>query len=234
MSTPPASRVQDERRLRAFLCYASGDKAIVRELYRRLKAAGFEPWLDEEELLPGQEWQEEIPAAVRTCDVVIVCLSRKSVSKEGYLQREIRDVLYVAEEKPEGMIFVIPVRLEEVDVPKHLSKWQWANLFDEDGYDRLLLTLTRRAHAIGATVILSPLERVAANPLVPRSERTSFAATESVKKQAPAQTPQDERTPSDSLPKVHHDPFPWGRVWVIIGGMLIILILTLLTQINSR
>ena len=78
------------RPLRVFLCHSSGDKPAVRDLYHRLKADGFAPWLDEEELLPGQDWQEEIPAAVRVCDAVIICLSHQSVTQEGYLQREIR------------------------------------------------------------------------------------------------------------------------------------------------
>jgi hypothetical protein len=37
-----------------FLCHANEDKPKVREVYRRLKAEGFEPWLDEEDLLPGR------------------------------------------------------------------------------------------------------------------------------------------------------------------------------------
>ena len=38
-----------DRRLRVFLCYASQDKPIVRELYRRLLAEDWiNPWLDEE------------------------------------------------------------------------------------------------------------------------------------------------------------------------------------------
>jgi hypothetical protein len=140
------------RQLQVFMCHSSGDKPVVRDLYRRLKADGFAPWLDEEELLPGQDWKEEIPAAVRACDVVVICLSQKSVSKEGYLQREVRDALYVAEEKPEGTIFVIPVKLEEVEVPKRLAQWQWANLFQEGGYQRLVRALEVRASTIGATV----------------------------------------------------------------------------------
>ena len=92
---------------------------------------------------------------VRACDVVIICLSQKSVSREGFLQREIREALNVAEEKPEGTIFIIPVRLEEVDVPKRLSQWQWANLFQVSGYQRLVRALEVRAGAIGVTVATS-------------------------------------------------------------------------------
>ena len=41
---------------RIFLCHASDDKAHVREVYHRLRTVeGFEPRLDEEDLLPGQE-----------------------------------------------------------------------------------------------------------------------------------------------------------------------------------
>jgi len=43
-----------KRKLKVFLCHASQDKPVVRELYQRLLAEDWiEPWLDEEKLLPG-------------------------------------------------------------------------------------------------------------------------------------------------------------------------------------
>ena len=86
------------RSLRIFLCHSSADKPAVRELYQRLRADGFEPWLDEEDLLPGQDWQREIPKAVRNSDVVIVCLSRDSITKRGYVNKEIKVALDVADD----------------------------------------------------------------------------------------------------------------------------------------
>jgi hypothetical protein len=59
---------------RIFLCHAVADKPAVRQLYRRLVSDGVSPWLDEEDLLPGQEWQSEIPKAVRASAAVIVFL----------------------------------------------------------------------------------------------------------------------------------------------------------------
>jgi len=54
----------EKRLLKVFLCHASQDKPIVRELYRRLNAEGWiDPWLDEEKLLPGQDWDLEIEKA---------------------------------------------------------------------------------------------------------------------------------------------------------------------------
>ena len=83
--------------------------------------------------MPGQDWDLEINKAVRESDAVIVCLSRSSITKEGYIQKEIRAVLSVADEKPEGIIFLIPLKSEECVVPKKVKRYQWAELFAESG-----------------------------------------------------------------------------------------------------
>ena len=76
---------------RIFLCHASEDKAQVRDVYRRLRAIdGFEPWLDEEDLLPGQNWTREIPRVLQTSDFILVFFSRTSVAKRSYFQREMK------------------------------------------------------------------------------------------------------------------------------------------------
>ncbi len=55
------------RKLNVFLCHAKEDKPTVRELYRQLTAEGWmDVWLDEEKLLPGQEWDIEIEKGVKT------------------------------------------------------------------------------------------------------------------------------------------------------------------------
>jgi hypothetical protein len=50
----------DSRKLKVFLCHSTDDKRKVRDLYRRLISDGFNAWLDEEKLLPGQNWDFEI------------------------------------------------------------------------------------------------------------------------------------------------------------------------------
>lgn len=124
-----------------FLCHASEDKNKVRELYRRLSKDGYAPWLDKENLLPGQEWAVEIPKVVKFSDIVIVCLSNQIETKTGYIQKEIRIALDAAEERPEGSIFIIPLRLEECSVPERLQRWQYVDYFEENGYDKLIKSL---------------------------------------------------------------------------------------------
>lgn len=75
-------------KLRIFLSYAVDDKPKVRKIYQRLKKDGFEPWLDEEQILPGHSRDYEIEKALKNSDVILLCFSMNSVSKEGSIQRE--------------------------------------------------------------------------------------------------------------------------------------------------
>ena len=129
------------RQLKLFLCHGSEDKPAVRQLYNNLISIGIDAWLDEEKILPGQDWQYEISKAVRNSDIIVICLSSTSVNKTGYVQKEIKYALDIAEEKPEGTIFLIPARLENCSVPDRLSGKQWVNLFEEKGFERLLKSL---------------------------------------------------------------------------------------------
>ena len=139
---------QPTGRLRVFLCHASIDKARVRHLSAQLREIGIDTWLDEEKLLPGQDWRVEIERALRAAHAVVVCLSQQSVTKAGYVQKEIIHALDIADEQPEGAIFIVPVKLEECDVPQRLNRWHWVHL-DGKGFDLLVQTLRNRAESLG-------------------------------------------------------------------------------------
>jgi TIR domain len=125
-----------------FMCHGSEDKPRVRELTRQLRETDFVTcWFDEDQLLPGQDWELEIAKAVKASDACIVCLSKSSSTRAGYLQKEIRRALDVAQERPEGSIYIIPVRLEPCDVPPRLKDLQWVDVFEPDGASRLLRSL---------------------------------------------------------------------------------------------
>lgn len=127
--------------LKVFLCHSIEDKSVVMQLYYRLIAYGMEIWLDEENLLPGQDRKYEIARAVRESDVVLVCLSRTSVNETGFVQEEIKYALDVTDEKPEGTTLLIPARLEECLIPKRLREKQWVDLFQKQGFERLIKSL---------------------------------------------------------------------------------------------
>jgi hypothetical protein len=104
-------------RRRIFLAHAREDKLQVSKLYADLKARGLDPWLDEVDLVPGQIWKVEIPKAIRDASVFLACLSSRSVRKVGYVQNEFRLALSAFGERPPGSIYLVPVRLDDCEVP---------------------------------------------------------------------------------------------------------------------
>ncbi len=143
---------QFPRRLRVFLCHSSGDKPRVRKLYKQLIAEGVDAWLDKEDLLPGQDWQPVIRKTIRNMDVVIVCLTQNSITKVGFVQKEIKLALDVADEQPEGTIFLIPVKLEKSDLPDRLKHLHTVNLFERHSFEKLMRALKSRSDDLGLTL----------------------------------------------------------------------------------
>lgn len=142
-----------DRPLRVFLCHSSMDKPAIRELYESLRTEiWIDPWLDEEKLFPGQDWETEIEKAVESSDVVIICLSNNSINKRGFVQKELRYALDVALEMPEETIFIIPLRLEDCTPPRSLRDWHYADYFEgqrERVLQKILVSLKRRAESLG-------------------------------------------------------------------------------------
>ena len=152
--------------LKIFLCHSSGDKAEVKNIYNLLVERGANPWLDSEKLLPGQDWNLEINKALDSSDVILLCLTKKSVDKEGYVQKEIRLALDRALEMPEGRIFLIPARLEECELPYKIKTYQWVDLFTTDGMEKLIKSLNLRASQVKA----QPISLAGSLPTIKKSE----------------------------------------------------------------
>ncbi len=89
-----------EKKLLIFLSHDKEDSPNVQKLCKRLKADGFDPWLHEEQLLPGQDWNLEIKKALRASSVILMCFSSQSVLKDGVIQSEYKQAMKIQEEKP--------------------------------------------------------------------------------------------------------------------------------------
>lgn len=132
--------------VKIFLAHASEDKEAIRNLRSKLLSHGFKPWLDEVDLLPGQNWHIEIPKAIKASDIFIACLSQQSVQKQGYVQKEFRLALDTYAEKPVGTIYLIPLKLDDCNIPDiqlpqlgvSFRDIQWLDFWKPDGFDRLL------------------------------------------------------------------------------------------------
>jgi formylglycine-generating enzyme required for sulfatase activity len=127
-----------EKKPRILLCHAKEDKPGAVKLYHQLKEAGYHPWLDKYDLLPGQDWWTEIEKIIGDpYNLVVVCLSPQSIDKRGVVQEEIATALDVLKKMPEDTIYLIPARLEPCQVPRRLSRLHWVDLFEADGFAKL-------------------------------------------------------------------------------------------------
>jgi hypothetical protein len=144
---------RSRKKLSVFLRHSTEDKARVRDLYNKLLNDGVDPWLDQEKLVGGTDWSLEINKAIRGAHAVIVCLSKASITKSGFVQKEIKRALDVADEQPEGAIFLIPLRLEDCDLPDRLRDKQQIDFFAPQGYHRLLRALKQCADALGIKLV---------------------------------------------------------------------------------
>ncbi len=155
---------------RIFLASAKEDKLAVQLLYQQLKARGFEPWLDVEDLRPDQARREAIATVVRGARVFIVCLSSRSVARLDDGQNELRLALAAFGRCPPGSIQLVPLRLDACAVPdlalpglgRSLRDLVWIDLFAADGRDRLLRALTE-SMGLAAAAGAAPDE-----PVLPR------------------------------------------------------------------
>ena len=136
---------------KVFISYAREDERTAKRIYKDLESQGVQAWLDKFSLLPGQNWKIEIEHAIRRSNYFIALLSSKSLSKRGYVQKELRKGLDILDEFPDSEIFLIPVRLDDCE-PFHprLGELQRVDLFPSygEGLNQILKALKRNKNVL--------------------------------------------------------------------------------------
>lgn len=121
-----------------FLSYASPDKDRALHIYDALKSAHLNVWIDDKNLLPGQNWDFEIKRALDKSDCIVILVSNHSFNKRGYVQREIKIALDKLSEKLVDDIYIIPVLLDDdVLLPEQLKHIQSIKISDKDSYQKI-------------------------------------------------------------------------------------------------
>jgi len=108
--------------MRLFITYDHENVASIRQLVEILTAGGHEAWFDQQ-LLPGQDWKQELERSIAACQAYVYALTRTSVGSE-WCQWEFATAVRLRKG-------VIPVLLEkEVAAPAALQPFQYADLSD--------------------------------------------------------------------------------------------------------
>lgn len=111
--------------MKSFLSYPSEQLLVARAIYDFLISVGVQPWFDKECLVGGQDWDRERKAALRSAELTFLILSSETISRPGVIQREVKEILELLQDKPLGHIFLVTLRTKELPVPAELSTYQY-------------------------------------------------------------------------------------------------------------
>ncbi|MCP4112349.1 MAG: TIR domain-containing protein [Desulfobacteraceae bacterium] len=125
---------------KVFICYAKEDWEIAKKIYDDLKRPNIKPWIAKEDINPGEYWKNAIRQAIKGSSYFLALLSENSISKRGYVQRELKIAFDMLGELPNYETYIIPVRINECNpVDEKLKEIQWVNLYPyEKCLDKIL------------------------------------------------------------------------------------------------
>lgn len=125
---------------KVFISHASEDKKrFVTEFATRLRENGVDAWLDKWEMLPGDSLVQKIfEEGIKVADAVIIVLSQFSLNKP-WVQEELN--VSVINKISYGTK-IIPVVLDNCEVPESLKSTLWENIEDLESYDNSFKRIT--------------------------------------------------------------------------------------------
>jgi hypothetical protein len=136
-----------------FASYASEDRQIVTRYRDDLVARGINVWIDHVNIKPGQQWEFEIDKAISKAKIILIFLSKNSVIKRGFVQREIRKALYNSQARLRSDIYIIPVVLDDdVEFPDDLSHIHYVKASSPTCLDDLDRSIREQLEALGEQV----------------------------------------------------------------------------------
>ena len=117
---------------KVFISHAGEDNPFVRDFAERLRDNGVDAWVAEWEILPGDKLIDKIfEQGIGQCDAFVVVLSQNSVKKPWVVEE--LDAALVR--RIEGQTKIIPIRIDDCEVPVALQATAWINIALESDYD---------------------------------------------------------------------------------------------------
>jgi hypothetical protein len=115
-----------------FVSYAREDLPTVKTIIEFLTKQGVNVWVDYRCLRPGEKWAAAIERTIPSARYFLALISNQTLSKTGYVQKEVKTAWAVADQHPDSNIFIIPARLEPCEVRgTKFAELHWIDLFPD-------------------------------------------------------------------------------------------------------
>ena len=103
---------------RLFISYSHKDSELVTSIVRKLALSGYKIWMDDKDIVPGDNYILKIAEGVHRSDVYVIFLTKASTDS-NYVTAELSYAVKRAIEEPQFKI--IPILLEKVSIPDIIS-----------------------------------------------------------------------------------------------------------------
>lgn len=117
-----------------FISHSHKDKEFVRHLSKRLIEHGLNVWIDEAELAIGDSLVEQISKAVDAADYLLVVMSPQYFESQ-WTKHEL-DMALHSEVSEKNQVRVVPILLQDCEIPPLLAGKMYADFRTEDAAER--------------------------------------------------------------------------------------------------
>jgi hypothetical protein len=108
-----------------FISYSRVDRRRAKLFRNMFEAAGFDVWIDEKDIPVGASINRRIDQGIsKECDFFVLIMSKNSMSS-AWVAREIDQAIDIEIER--DCIYLLPVRIDEADVPNSLGIKRYAD-----------------------------------------------------------------------------------------------------------
>ena len=82
-ATSLANMESAERRIKVFVSYSRADKAFASDLVLGLAACGFAPYIDRQDIAPGEDWERRLAGLIAEADSIVYIVSPDSLASKN-------------------------------------------------------------------------------------------------------------------------------------------------------